>query len=168
MTVDAFNAAFLLSHPTFARKLLRKPRQPKVVVMALKPKYAKAIYEGRKTWEFRKVPPPLFTRIYIYESAPVSAVTGWVYFSESVTGIPLVVWDMVKTARICEKNLPGLSYSELEQYAGKKLVTALHVHEAIRSDRPIAFEAKPPQNWGRFRIVARAPAANPTESEAAI
>lgn len=150
MTMSPYNAVFLLSHPDFARKLFRKVRQPKVVVMALKPKYAKAIYEGRKTWEFRKVPPPLFTRIYIYESAPVSAVTGWVYFSESVTGIPLVVWDMVKTARLGGKNLPGLSYSQLEQYAGKKLVTALRVHEAIRSDRPIPFGAKPPQNWGRF------------------
>ena len=42
----------------------------KVIVMAIKPKYAKAIYEGKKTWEFRKNPPPLNTWIAIYESAP--------------------------------------------------------------------------------------------------
>lgn len=148
--MNPYNAAFLLSHPDFTRKLFRRPRRPKVIVMALKPKYAKAIYEGRKTWEFRKVPPPLFTRIYIYESAPVSAVTGWVDFSESVTGIPLCVWDMVKAAKLGGKNLPGLTYAELTQYAGDNTVTALHVYKAERLDRPIPFEARPPQNWGRF------------------
>lgn len=59
----------------------------KVIVMAIKPKYAKAIYEGRKNWEFRKAPPPLFKTILLYETAPVSAVTGVVVFGEPVTAL---------------------------------------------------------------------------------
>ena len=155
MKMNAFNAAFLLAHPDYARKLLRKPKVPKVIVMSIKPKYAKAIYEGRKHWEFRKAPPPLYERIYIYESAPVSKVTGWLMFSEAVTGIPLVVWDMVKTNRVFTKNLTGISYEDLVAYAGKKLVTALRVLEPTRAEHPIAFNAKPPQNWGRFAYTTR-------------
>ena len=150
MKMNAFNAAFLLAHPDYARKLLRKPKVPKVIVMSIKPKYAKAIYEGRKHWEFRKAPPPLYQRIYIYESAPVSKVTGWLFFTESVTGIPVAVWDIVKTNRCYSKNLTGITLPQLQAYAGKKLVTALRVLEPTRCEHPIAFDAKPPQNWGRF------------------
>ena len=153
--VSAYNAAFLLSHPDFARKLLRRPSRPKVIVMALKPAYAKAIYEGKKQWEFRKAPPPLYTRIYIYESAPVSAVTGWVYFSESVTGVPVAVWDIVRTNRCFVKNLTGISLPALQAYAGKKLVTALRVLEPERLEHPIQFDAKPPQNWGRYAYTTK-------------
>lgn len=155
MKMNAFNADFLLAHPDYARKLLRKLKVPKVIVMSIKPKYAKAIYEGRKYWEFRKAHPPLYERIYIYESAPVSKVTGWLYFTESVTGISLLVWDMVKTNRVFTKNLTGISYEDLVEYAGKKLVTALRVHEATRCEHPISFDAKPPQNWGRFAYTTR-------------
>jgi len=144
MNINAFNSAFLLGHPEFARKLLRKPHVNKVIVMSIKPKYAKAIYEGRKHWEFRKAPPPLYQRIYIYESAPVSKVTGWLYFSESVN-------------RVFTKNLTGITLPELQAYAGKKLVTALRVYEPTRLERPIGFEAKPPQNWGRFAYTTSLP-----------
>ena len=148
--MSPYNALFLLSHPDFARKVLRRVRRPKVIVMSIKPQYAKAIYEGRKQWEFRKAPPPLYERIYIYESAPVSKVTGWLYFSESVTGVPTVVWDMVKCNRVFTKNLTGISLEGLRAYAGKKLVTALRVYKPTRCEHPIAFAAKTPQNWGRF------------------
>ena len=154
MDVDLYNFAFLEAHPEFKRKIMRKIRRPKVIVMALKPNYARAIYEGRKNWEFRKTPPPLFHYIYIYESAPVSAVTGHVMFSESVTGIPLAVWDIVKTNKCYTKNLAGISLPDLEAYAGKKLVTALRVYKAKRFDKPIPLEAKAPQNWGRYAYVA--------------
>ena len=166
MNINAINAAYLLRHPDFSRSLLRKVRAPKVIVMSIKPKYAKAIYEGKKHWEFRKAPPPLYERIYIYESAPVSKVTGWLYFSESVTGVPPVVWDIVKCNRVFTKNLTGISLEGLQAYAGKKLVTALRVFEPTRCEHPIAFDAKPPQNWGRFAYTTRPtnvpPAGGPT------
>lgn len=148
--MSPWNAAFLLSHPDFARKVLRRPKLPSIIVMALKPVYAKAIYEGKKQWEFRKVPPPLFSQILIYESAPVSAVTGFVYFSESITGCSAVVWDMVRLNRIFTKNLTGIGLPQLRAYAGKHLVSALRVYEAVRFDSPVPWKANPPQNWGRY------------------
>ena len=156
---ELINAAFLASHPGIRRKIFSRPR---VIVMALKPRYAKAIYDGKKNWEFRKVPPPLFRRIYIYESAPVSAITGTVTFSESVTGVPIAVYETARRAKLDDKFLPGVTLEELERYTGKKLLTGLHVYRAQRLDVPPDFNAKPPQNWGRF-ILTPKPAA---ESEA--
>ena len=154
--VAAWNSMYLLEHPETFGKLLSARRAARrratVIVLTIKPKYAKAIYEGRKNWEFRKAPPPLFREMYVYESAPVSAVTGTITFSESVTGIPLAVMDIVRTNRCFPKNLPGITMDDLQAYAGKRLVTALRVYEAKRYDKPVEFKPRPPQNWGRFQL----------------
>ena len=154
MDVNTMNQMFLSANPEI-RKNLKKTydkSHPKVIVMSLKPKYAKAIYEGRKNWEFRKAPPPLFKTIYIYESAPVSKITGTVVFSEEVRGIPLTVYDIVKTNKCFTSNRPGITLFELEQYAkSPSLVSALRVLDAGRLENDISFNVKPPQNWGTFR-----------------
>ena len=74
LPINEMNQLFLATHPDIRRKLRAEYRKarPTVIVMSIKPKYAKAIYEGRKNWEFRKAPPPIYKEIYIYESAPVS------------------------------------------------------------------------------------------------
>ena len=154
--VAAFNSVYLLEHPETLGKLLSARRAVRrkatVIVLAIKPKYAKAIYEGRKNWEFRKAPPPLFREMYVYESAPISAITGTITFSESVTGIPMAVMDIVRTNKCFTRNLPGITMDDLEVYAGKRLVTALRVYEAKRFDKPVVFKPRPPQNWGRFLL----------------
>lgn len=154
MDVNTMNQMFMAANPEI-RKQLKKAydkSHPKVIVMSMKPKYARAIYEGRKNWEFRKTPPPLFKTIYIYESAPVSKITGTVLFSEEIRGVPLSVYEIVKTNKCFTRNLPGISYYELEEYAGRlNLVSALRVHRAERLDHTINFSVKPPQNWGTFR-----------------
>ena len=154
MDINTMNQAFLAANPEI-RKNLKKAydkSHPKVIVMSLKPKYAKAIYEGRKNWEFRKTPPPLFKTIYIYESAPVSKITGTVVFSEEVRGVPMAVYDIVKTNKCFTSNRPGITLLELEEYAkSPSLVSALRVHRAERLEHTITFTSKPPQNWGTFR-----------------
>ena len=154
MDVNTMNQMFLAANPEIRKKLKQEydKSHPKVIVMSLKPKYAKAIYEGRKNWEFRKAPPPLFREIYIYESAPVSKITGRVLFSEEIRGVPLSVYEIVKTNKCFTRNLPGITALELEEYAGRlNLVSALRVHRAERLEHTIAFSAKPPQNWSTFR-----------------
>lgn len=154
MDVNTMNQAFLAAHPELKKRLKNEydKSHPKVIVMSLKPKYAKAIYDGRKNWEFRKTPPPVFKTIYIYESAPVSKITGTVVFSEEIRGVPLSVYEIVKTNKCFWRNLPGITALELEEYAGRfNLVSALRVHRAERLEHTITFSAKPPQNWGTFR-----------------
>ncbi len=111
--------------------------------------------DSRKNWEFRKAPPPIYKEIYIYESAPVSKITGRVVFCASVTGNWPVVWEMVKTNKCFTRNLPGINEEELDDYAGRHDVTALRVFKAERLEHEVTFGAKPPQNWGRFAATYR-------------
>ena len=153
MDINTMNQAFLAANSEIRKNLKKEydKSHPKMIVMSLKPKYAKAIYEGRKNWEFRKTPPPLFKTIYIYESAPVSKITGTVVFSEEIRGVPLSVYEIVKTNKCFTRNLPGIIALELEEYAGRfNLVSALRVYHAKRLEHLIIFAAKPPQNWGTF------------------
>lgn len=154
--VAAMNSVYLLAHPEVARKALAARRAERraraVIILALKPKYANAIYDGKKNWEFRKAPPPLFREMYIYESAPVSAITGTITFSESVTGIPAAVFDIVKTNKCFSCNLTGISLEALKAYTGKRTVTALRVLDAKRFENPVKIRARPPQNWGRYYL----------------
>ena len=70
------------------------------VIMAIKPRFANLIYEGRKVWEFRKAPPPLMRLVYVYESAPVSAITGTLMFRSKVEGILDDVWETVTCSKV--------------------------------------------------------------------
>ncbi len=65
LTMDERNQLFLAAHPDIRRKIRAEYRKahPPVIVMAIKPKFAKAIYEGRKNWEFRKAPPHVDRRV---------------------------------------------------------------------------------------------------------
>lgn len=157
LPINEMNQLILAADAGMRRKLRAKWRaaHPTVIVMSIKPKYAKAIYEGRKNWEFRKAPPPICKEIYIYESAPVSRITGRCIFCASVTSAPGVVWDMVKTNKCFTRNLPGITLGELREYAAKHEVTALRVYKAERFEHVVTFSAKPPQNWGRFAATYR-------------
>ena len=157
LPINEMNQLFLATHPDIRRNIRAEYRKahPPVIVMAIKPKYAKAIYEGRKNWEFRKAPPPIYKWIYIYESAPVSRITGRIIFCAAVSGTWLDVWEMVKTNRCFTRNLAGIKLVELEDYAGKHDVTALRVYKAEKLEHDVALNAKPPQNWGRFAATYR-------------
>ncbi|MBR0196635.1 MAG: hypothetical protein IJQ34_00700 [Kiritimatiellae bacterium] len=124
----------------------------KVIVLAIKPEYAKKIYEGKKNWEFRKKAPPIYEEIFIYESAPVSAITGKIVFSTAITGWGLDVWELVLKNQCFTRNLPGISAYELQYYSKGKLVTALRVYKAEKFDSPEPFPLNPPQNWGHYPI----------------
>lgn len=131
-----------------------------LLVMALKPKFAKAIYDGKKQWEFRKAPPPLMQPILIYETAPVSKITGVVVFSFGITGERQSVWNLATLNRLFTKNLPGIGYESYLQYCGKReTCTALRVEYSERYGDQCPLNAAPPQNWGKYYIPKDEPAA---------
>jgi predicted transcriptional regulator len=54
------------------------------IILSIHPKWAKLIYEGKKTVEWRKTTPKKADSqsvIFLYETAPVCKVTGWVRFN---------------------------------------------------------------------------------------
>ena len=97
---------------------------PSPVIMAIKPRFAKMIYEGRKVWEFRKAPPPLMRLVYVYESAPVSAITGTLMFRSKVEGILDDVWETVNRSKVFQCNGTGIGYDSLREYVGHSLTVA--------------------------------------------
>lgn len=121
-----------------------------IIVLSIKPKYARAIYEGRKNWEFRKVPPPLFRVVFLYESVPVQAITGTCVFVASVSGLPETVYDTIKRVPSEAVNKPGITLAELKEYAGGKPVTALRAIQVMKMEVPVPLRARPPQNWCRI------------------
>lgn len=125
----------------------------KAPVISLKPEFAQAIYEGKKNWEFRLKAPPIGKWILIYESAPVSAITGQLIFCEEIKGLPLNVWDLMRLNKNYSSNLPGISKRQFDKYTeSHHFVSALRVFRAEPFERKITLQ-KPPQNWGTFRFV---------------
>lgn len=128
----------------------------KFPVMSLKPEFAQAIYKGKKDWEFRLKAPPIGKWIFIYESAPVSAITGLVLFCGEIKGIPSNVWELMKRDKNWVTNLPGITKDQFDKYTQSHLfVSALRVMKAERLERKITLK-KPPQNWGTFEFVRTA------------
>ena len=129
---------------------------PAPVIMAIKPRFAKMIYEGRKVWEFRKAPPPLMRLAYVYESAPVSAITGTLMFRSKVEGILDDVWETVTCSKVFTCNGTGIGYDALREYVGHSLtVAALRVCAVEKMDKPVKIAFRPPQNWCTLSDVVR-------------
>ena len=125
----------------------------KMIVMAIKPEYAKAIYEGKKHWEFRKAPPPLMEGILLYESAPVGKITGMVTFALAIKSRARLVWTIAR-ANMWDQRGTGITAAELQDYAGgeKGQVSALKVLSCVRFETPIELRSRPPQNWARYEF----------------
>ena len=132
-------------------------KKKSIVVLAIKPKYAEAIYSGKKRWEFRKAPPPIPGWVYLYESAPVSKITGCVFLGFKIQGHPESVWAMVKANRLIGGST-GISLAEFRKYVGKaKSVAACATFSAEQYPQSIALGPgfRPPQNWGRYVFVEK-------------
>ena len=64
----------------------------RVCLMSIKPKWAKELYSGKKTVEFRKSSPDVGSLVFLYESAPVKAVTGCFRVQSVLTSNASHVW----------------------------------------------------------------------------
>ena len=141
--------------------MAENPKKRSVIILAIKPKYAAAIYAGTKRWEFRKVPPPVPGWVFLYETAPVSAVTGKVYLAAKIQGEAECVWGFAKTQKTIGGG-PGITVREFQAYFGKAKACACATFFAKRFDAPMPLPkgVRPPQNYGRYWIVDESEAAN--------
>ncbi|MBQ7252039.1 MAG: hypothetical protein IJS32_05490 [Kiritimatiellae bacterium] len=137
----------------------RQQSRQHVVILAIHPRHAAAIYDGTKRWEFRKVPPPVPGFVLLYETAPVSAVTGKVYLAAKIQGEPECVWGFAKTQKTIGGG-PGITAREFQAYVGKAhSVAACATFYAQRFDAPVPLPpgVPHPQNFGRYVIGNDAP-----------
>ncbi len=127
------------------------------VILSIHPKWAKLIYEGKKTIEWRKTTPQKADSqsvIFLYETAPVCKVTGWVRFN----GANAV--DAAKEQRpfdwqdiFLEQVKQGcVERNELIKYQGNSdYIYAWRVYDPHKANCPMPIAdfdiERPPQSW---------------------
>lgn len=128
------------------------------VLLSIKPKWAKLIYEGKKKVEWRKNKPLNFNFsedvIFLYETAPVFAVTGFLKLSDTYELNPIYLNSCIKndlfTKRYYEE-LGLVNFQDLKRYARNKNLYAWHIKEfykiAPQYVNRFSPSEKPPQSW---------------------
>lgn len=125
------------------------------LLMSIYPKYADLIYRGEKNWEFRKASMPLdasvqsddTSKIYLYETAPVSKVTGWMTVDYSISNSPDKLWETLKGCK------PGVSKSEYQTYYHcADRAHAWHIRNVFQLPVPPALKVRPPMSYRRIEL----------------
>ena len=121
-------------------------------VISIQPRFAKAIYAGKKRWEFRKVPPKSFQSFFVYESSPVSKITGSIKFSTKITGTATNVYYIAReNGAYDDVDKLGLDLDELTEYADGNFVTALRIMDYSKISN-LELVGRPPQNFGTCEL----------------
>ena len=136
----------------------------RVCLMSIKPKWAQELYREKKTVEFRKSSPPWDSLVFLYESAPVRAVTGCFQVQAVFTSNASHIWSATKVlSRVWKTG--SVNRDALFEYCGGASGKCC----AILADFPWRFTetdwvklekfaVRPPQSWQMLRAV------NPNEN----
>ena len=131
----------------------------RVCLMSIKPKWAKELYREKKTVEFRKSSPPLNSLVFLYESAPVRAVTGCFQVQATFTSNASHIWSATRVlSRVWKTG--SVNRDALFEYCGGASGKCC----AILVDYPWRFPetewvklekfaVRPPQSWQMLRAV---------------
>lgn len=124
----------------------------KAILLSIHPKWAKKIYSGEKTVEWRKnIPNELFwgMTVYLYETSPVSLVTG--YF---VLDNPVMVDMNVKPGWLEQIMIRNgcVTEDDLRKYQGKsERIYGWTMRYREKFDTPKTLASfglvRPPQSW---------------------
>ena len=110
-------------------------------IMPIKPQYSQAIMKGEKLFEFRKRPPKLAKRVYIYESETTRKIVGSFEF-DIIEASPEELWEKCGDAG-------GISEEDFFAYFKNKSVAyAMKIKNLVEEniDPYALFENyKPPQ-----------------------
>jgi predicted transcriptional regulator len=104
------------------------------LVLAIHPRHADAILQGTKEYELRTrfpvVPPG--TTVYMYSTAPISAVVGGFVIAEVVQGCPVEIWHRLGAS-------VGLSSEEFNLYLqGRTEAKAIRIEAPFRLGRQVS------------------------------
>lgn len=127
------------------------------IILSIHPKWAKLIYEGKKTIEWRKSFPKSqkIDKVFLYETAPVCKVTGLFYWKGTKN---LIIRDPdYEGQEICEEAKIVIKWGcvpleDLKKYQGnnyKVFGWLCGLNEKFEKPRPLSDFAlkRPPQSW---------------------
>lgn len=115
--------------------------------MSIRPRYAHAILEGRKTVEFRKRPlADDVTHVVIYSTVPDRAVIGYFTVDGQETCTPESLWDEYRDQGVIGEG------DFFNYYASRERATGIRVGTATRLSRTLSLVddlgvARPPQSF---------------------
>lgn len=117
------------------------------VLLSIKPKYAEAIFNGSKKFEYRRI---IFKNeniktVVVYASSPISKVIGEFEIERILTDKPRCLWENTK-------EYSGVTQEFFDDYfADKDLGYAIKIKKAVRyaNERCLVkeYNLKPPQSF---------------------
>lgn len=122
-------------------KAMTKDNERIRLILSIKPEYVDKIFEGIKKFEFRKHKPKFTVNIaYIYETAPVSKLIGYVTLGKIREGTPYRIWKDYGAKG-------GISKEAFDQYfEGKKKAYAIPLVSPKKYLDPTHLD-NPPQSF---------------------
>lgn len=118
------------------------------MLISLKPKFAEAILDGTKRFEFRRVPfrRPGVERVVLYASSPVQRVVGEFSIGTILSEDPETLWRRTHAHAGIDKGFFDL------YFAGVELAFAISVRNPRRYTQQMDLEnalglARPPQSF---------------------
>lgn len=127
-----------------------------VYLMSIKPKWAKELYSGKKAVEFRKTAPQPGSIVFLYETAPVQAVTGAFQVMAVLSGPAEIVWVTICVLKKVWR--PGtVTQGMLADYARGGSCCAIlagwpvsrfELDDIVKLEK---FGVRPPQSWQSLR-----------------
>ena len=131
------------------------------VLLSIHPEYAAMIYAGKKIIEFRTniprkyalidEPAPWDDYIFLYETAPIFAVTGWIKVDRYINVNKILNGDRKDLKRMII-NEGRLTIEQIKAYKPNLQLWGWHIAEAYNFGRKefitrFAPNEKPPQSW---------------------
>lgn len=107
----------------------------RIALMSIHPKYANAIFEGRKKFEFRKCrfASPV-SHVLVYATAPVRRIIGLFEVGDIVEGSPRSLWK-----QFSEES--GVDPGDYDNYfAGSRKAFAIAVKDPVLLKHPVRLD----------------------------
>lgn len=119
----------------------------KAILISIKPKYASLIYAGYKVVELRRVIPTQFEghMAYIYETAPISKVTGFFVVGGLISLKKDLLWKRFGSLTMVSKTDFDNYFHNHEMAHG---IISIDAHRFVNEVEITTFGLKrPPQSW---------------------
>ncbi len=114
-------------------------------VIPIWPFFAEQIYRFEKRFEFRKTRPRLATKIFIiYETSPISSITGIFVTNEIISDTPNKLWELSQGRGGIDEKVFFRYYARCEKGTSISIDYAEKFQEAILLS---TIECKPPQSY---------------------
>ncbi len=118
------------------------------VLLSVKPRFAKLIFDGTKRFEYRKIgfAKQDIQKVVVYASSPIKKIIGEFQISEIILDTPDLIWMMTgKHAGIDKEYF-------FQYFEGKKKACAIGILKAIRykvplDPRTLRSNFTPPQSF---------------------